>query len=474
MQSNGSRGAFSRAAAVVIALTLCLTHRVHASDAALYRVFLLDGTTLVSYGEFARVADRVVISIPIGELGPLPNLQIVSIADSAVDWVRTERYAEAVRADRYAKTRGEEDFALLANRVAEALNQIAYTSDPARRLAMAEEARRNLADWPRHNYGYRAGDVAQLVSLLDEVVAELRVAAGQSRFTLDFVAMSLPPASAVLLPAPGLRETMEHALAAARLTQESSERVSLLRAVSLALAQPAASEGWAAELHARAVGDLSSELRTDRAYADLSARTIASAEARTRRADVRGIQALINDVLAADDRLGRRRPEATAALLAALDLRLDDARRLRLARDAWSLRAEVLRRYKQAVEPALFELRRSKSWLEDIRQLAGLPPRSLDRFDERLSACRRLLSRVRPPAELDAGHGLLSASVQLSTRAVGLSRRSLAKADARRNAVSSKDMALAWDASSAAAGALMMYERAVEEIDRLTSRPRLR
>jgi hypothetical protein len=451
-------------ASAAIALSLCLAGGVHASDAPLYRIFLQDGTTLISYGEFARVADRVVISIPIGDLGPTPNLQIVSIADSAVDWARTEQYADAVRADRYARTRGDEDFALLANRVAEALNAVAHARDPARRLSMAEEARRNLADWPRHNYGYRAGDVAQLVSLLDEVVAELRVAAGQSRFTLDFVAMTLPPPPVPLLPAPGGREMMEHALNAARLTPESAERVSLLRVLVEELRPSAGSDPWAAELHARVVTDLSAELRTDRDYAELSTRAIGSADARARRADVRGLQALIADVISADDRLGRRRPNETASLLAMIDLRLDAARRLRLARDAWSLRADVLQRYKRRVEPALFEIRRSRRWLEDIQALAGPSPRSLERFDARVSACRRLLSRVPPPPELEVGHGLLAASVQLSARAIGV----------RRNAVSSNDMPLAWEASSAAAGAVMMYERAAEEIDRLTSRPQFR
>jgi hypothetical protein len=35
-------------------------------DASLYRIFLRDGSTIVSYGEFARVSDRVVVSLPVG------------------------------------------------------------------------------------------------------------------------------------------------------------------------------------------------------------------------------------------------------------------------------------------------------------------------------------------------------------------------------------------------------------------------
>ena len=37
-----------------------------AADATLFRVFLRDGASLVSYGEFARVGDQVVFSMPVG------------------------------------------------------------------------------------------------------------------------------------------------------------------------------------------------------------------------------------------------------------------------------------------------------------------------------------------------------------------------------------------------------------------------
>jgi hypothetical protein len=39
----------------------------------------------------------------------------------------------------------------------------------------------------------------------------------------------------------------------------------------------------------------------------------------------------------------------------------------------------------------------------------------------------------------------------------------------RRDAISSKNTTLAWDASSAAAGALMLAERAADELERLIS-----
>ena len=109
--------------------TACAGQR--AIDALLFRIFLRDGSTLVSYGDFARVADRVVLSIPLGGLeGPAPPLHLVSIAEAAVDWERTDRYAEAMRARHYAATQGEVDFEALSADVARALNDVAIDQAP--------------------------------------------------------------------------------------------------------------------------------------------------------------------------------------------------------------------------------------------------------------------------------------------------------------------------------------------------------
>jgi hypothetical protein len=460
MTGSFGRGTAALAAVLVLAAAAPST----AAESVLYRLFLMDGTTLISYGEFSRVADRVVLSIPVGASETAPSLELVSIPQGSVDWERTDRYSQAVRARRYAETRGENDFAGLSSRVAEALNQIAQTRDPSRRLAMAVEARGNLARWPADNYGYRAADVAQLVNLLDEVISELRVAAGQSSFDVSLVANVIPAAPAELLPAPSLRDTMEGALAAAAVTKEPAERVSLLRAVAAALSEPAVEGGWAAALHTRASAELAAEVRIDKAYTDLTESTIAAATARASRADVTGVQVLVQTVLKADDRLGRRRPQETAALLALLDMRLDEARRLRLAQDAWVVRRAMFASYRKTIAPALLEMRRVSQSLESIRQLAGPAPGLLPRLEERLTLLRQQLAAITPPVELQAAHELFAAAFQMARRA----------ASGRRNAILSGDMKLAWDASSAAAGALMLLDRARTELDRLTTPPSTR
>ncbi len=450
---------------VILALTVALlVHaQVLAADVVLYRIFLKDGSTLVSYGEFARVADRVVFSMPIGSLESQdPDLQLVSVADGSVDWAKTEQYADAVRAKRYADTRGEEEFMRLSRDVARVLNDVALTPDPKRRLVIAEHARKVLTEWPSRNFGYRAKDVAQLSTLLDEVVAELRVAAGEPRLDLSLAVDTMPPTLMELIPPPTFRETIEQAFTVARLTPESTERVSLLNSVVMAL-DPLQAESWAAALRARASADLNLELRTERAYSDLVARTMTLVDQRARAADVKGIERLVKDVLKADDRLGRRRPQATGALLATLDARLADARKLRLERDAFAARMNVITGYRRNSGKAVEHFRESMAGLEEIKALAGPSPKVLTEIAERASRGIGLLARMKAPADVHTVHGLFSSALQMAAQAAAM----------RQKAIQATSMELAWQASSAAAGALMMFERANAELDRLSSPPRL-
>src|SRR5688572_10802955 len=62
----------------------------------LYRVFLRDGSTLLSYGEFARVADRIVMSVPLGSSAANPDLHLLSFPADSVDWEKTDAYADSV------------------------------------------------------------------------------------------------------------------------------------------------------------------------------------------------------------------------------------------------------------------------------------------------------------------------------------------------------------------------------------------
>src|SRR5579884_1515126 len=195
-------------------------------SATLFRLFLKDGATLVSYGEFARVGDRVVFSMPTA-VTPDPPLQLVNIAADRVDWDRTERYANAARADHYIKTSPEEDYATLTNDVAKTLNDVALTTDAAKRLAIVESARRTLAAWPAAHFNYRSTDVRQMLILLDEAIADLRTATGNGRYDLSLVAYADAPPADPTLPPPTPREAIEQILTAAHVVDSPAERVTL-------------------------------------------------------------------------------------------------------------------------------------------------------------------------------------------------------------------------------------------------------
>src|SRR5277367_2776126 len=117
-------------AAAIVAVVLLLPGRAAcaADEATLLRVFLKDGSSLVSFGEPARVGDRIVFSMPTATT-PNPPLHLVDLPVDRVDWDRTNRYAIAARAAHYVATQGDADYAVLSNELAQTLNDVARTPD---------------------------------------------------------------------------------------------------------------------------------------------------------------------------------------------------------------------------------------------------------------------------------------------------------------------------------------------------------
>jgi hypothetical protein len=435
------------------------------SAAVLLRVFLTDGTALVSYGEWARVADRLVFSVPLDPRADVPDLHLLSLPLSHIDWPRTEQYAAAARAAHYAATRGEADFALFSAEVARVLNEVALLPDPATRLATAERARRALAEYPRHHFGYRAGDVREMLALLDEVISELRVAAGQDRFDLTLVAEGPAVPNVTLLPSPTEREIAEHLLVASRLASTPAERQSLLQTLIGLLDRSVdlLPSGVSTALRREATRRLSEEQRLDGAYAALRHSALIEAHRHASHADVRGLERLRSSVARDDERLGRQRPDTMIALYATLDLHLDAARRLRLARDQWRSQVDRHRAYRRSVLPTLEALRRAQGRLEDVRAQAGPDLRVLRSLESRLDAEGRRVAAVSPPPSLEPLHAMLRSACDLALNAVRL----------RLAAVSAGDLVQAGHASAAAAGSLMLIARVRSDLDASLRAPTL-
>ena len=435
-------------------------------DAPLFRVFLTDGTSLVSYGELARLDEgRVVFTMPTSASADHPQLHLINLSAERIDWRKTVDYAESARAARYVATRAETDYARLTGQVERMLNEVALTEDAHQRLAIVERARKVLADWPAGHYNYKLTDIRQMLGIIDEAIAELRAATGARRFDLALVAPLEPPKHVPLLPPPTAREVIEQTLSAANVADVPAERTSLLAAalVSLDRDAEALSPEWAAATKAATSTSLSHELHVDRTYQALSARILKTASERARAADVRGVQQLVLQVKSEDKVLGERRPDAVLSLLAAVEERLDAARRFQLERDRWALKLPDIQKYRSSVNPLLRALRDIESRLEDIKTLAGSGPDALGAILRTAERILKRLETVRPPDDLLEAHGLLVSAAQLASSAARI----------RREAALTASMTRAWDASSAAAGSLMLAGRVQTEIQNASRVPQL-
>ena len=282
--------------------------------------------------------------------------------------------------------------------------------------------------------------------------------------SLTLVAGIAAPPDVPLMTAPDLQESAEAGLRAAALTTDPSDRTSLLRAINDSLTNLSGDLGWMVSLKGRVSLALGAEERIEKSYSLLSADLVRTADRFARQADVKGVLSLQQRALHEDDRLGRQRPQEMAALMASLDVKLDAARRLRLARDQWATRLEILREFETALSEPFAMLRACRTRLEAIRQLDATPRRNLIWLDGQTSIVTRLLAEVKAPIGGETALGLLNSATQLASRAV----------TSRQQAVSSGDMHPAWEAASAAAGALMLLDRATEELQKLIKGPELK
>ena len=444
-----------------------------AESTTLFRVFLNDGTAIVSYGEYARVGDRLVFSMPMGAVeaaaGGAPSLHVVNLPLSAVNWTVTEKYAESARHTHYMANNAEADYAALAGDVAATLNAIVFAKDPQARLKMAVDARRRLASWPKEHYGYRADDVREMLGLLDEAISGLRVAAGETTFAIDLVAAGPstdPRDQMAMLRAPTVAEALTHAIAAAKATDVAVDRVSILRGVIAAIDDPrnALSAEWSGPTRKWAVHVIADEARLEKTYGALTTTALMRATAAAARADVRAVERVLGMVDRRDAHLGRKRPEEINALIEQVRIQLDAARRLRLARDRWHERFSSFRAYKRSIAPVLSAMLKAQRSLDDIKRLAGSDAAVLVGLGGRLATHSKALNAIAVPDELKPAHALLASAVSLAETAV----------KTRRQATASGELQLAWDASSAAAGSMMLLTRAQEDMEAAVRLPEIR
>ena len=124
----------------------------------------------------------------------------------------------------------------------------------------------------------------------------------------------------------------------------------------------------------------------------------------------------------------------------------------------------MLAQYRAAIGAPMELFAQLKPSLESVRELSGSAPAALVNLHLIASRIVERASAIHPPEELVAAHALLISAAQLAVTAAAI----------RREATLAGSMTRAWDASSAAAGALMLGARARTDIQSLLKPPQLR
>ena len=350
--------------------------------------------------------------------------------------------------------------------VARVLNEVALVKDPGERLRTAERARRSLADWPGSHYGYRAREVHDIIGVLDEVISGLRAAAGLGGYNLELTATTPPPPAEALLPAPEQTEVVQQLMTRGDARRHAG-RESLApadgRRHPRPRGRPAARRVGRDDSHDRAGLDCRraedrqrlcapSRHDADRRHAARRTGRRARPRAAASRRSGTGRQARAPPI--------RRRHGAQRGHRS----HLDSAHRLRLAHDQWVLRASERRApiSARAVPRLSRSHERSGGWTISARWPARRP-----------GVCGRWSTSWRAKPESSPAW-IRRPSCRPSTRVLrSACELALNAARLRLSAVEAADLGLAQQASSAAAGSLMLLAKAKADLDAALRPPTL-
>jgi hypothetical protein len=445
---------------VLAALVLGGAARAGAQTTApVFRVFLKDGTALACWGEYAQVDDHLVLTLPVGP-SARRTYEFASLPVSSIDMAKTERYAEAVRAAQFASTRGAAEYAELRDRLAKQLAAIPLLPDSTERIAAAESARQQLLDWANTSHGYHAREVRDLLKTFESTIIDLRVAAGESRFSINLTAAIVPPSPPRLRAAPGAAETVALALRAASATDDEEVRKALLkRARAAAVSLPGES---GKTMRAAVANRFAAEARVDSLYkwirTDVARRAVRAVD----QGDARAVDALRQRIAAFDQRWGRRRPAQVTGLLATLDDFYAAAAEQRLALDQWESVRQTFVAYQQQVAPFIAALDRMAPIMAAIKDLAGTPVTDLVRAQTQTESMVTDFARVTAPAGAEPVRGLIANAIERADFAVRT----------RHTAVDTRQLSLAREAAAAAGEARASLNQAKTALAALVQPPK--
>jgi hypothetical protein len=418
------------------------------SPSSVYRVFLKSGDALPSFGEAAVVADRIVFNLSIGGSdGPL-TLQLVSLPLPLIDVDRTVRYADSMRAAFYTATRGEAEYAEMTAALSRDLERLAGMPDRKQQLLMAEQLHLGLVAWPRSHFFYRASDVEKLAAMVGDVINELKVAVGEKTFALELTAGPPAPRREPLMVAPRLKESISLSLTASSAADIGEERLAILK--SAASITPADDP----ELSAAVARRLQQETNAERSYAALVADIRKRAQAAEASGNAPAIDKLQAELLNRDQQYGFRRPKTVQDLIEELRKARDSAVARKDALDKYASVRRRLLDYELEVRPAFSALDGLRPVLEYYRELRVVSFERTTAAADRFERMRAHVESLTPPPEASAIHATLISALRMGIEAT----------TRRREAAATNAMPTLRAASSAAAGALLLGDRARNDL----------
>ena len=241
-------------------------------------------------------------------------------------------------------------------------------------------------------------------------------------------------------------------MAAASMSETPGERVTLLQSVLRLLDRAVGllPDEWARRVRRTVNGDLEHEHEIERAYTQLRQRTLQQAARFSIKGERSEFERLRTHVQDEDLRLGGLRPGEVAALLATIDVQANRSVDSREAQKQWEKREKGYRRYRRSMNSVFNTFRSATASLDQVRTLDGPPVHTVAPIAKRLSEAAVKIGKVTPPPDLVTGHALIRSAWELAENALRL----------RVESVSANNVDLAQRASSSAAGALMLYQRA--------------
>jgi hypothetical protein len=244
---------------------------------------------------------------------------------------------------------------------------------------------------------------------------------------------------------PDVAESVALAMAAAAACDNDDERLAILRiAAKMAESLPPDSP-----VRIASTREFIAESTANEAYAALASEIRAQADAARKKGDVAGLAKMAETVRSRDKALGGRRPQVVAGLLAELEAMIASTKPVSDTLTRYTRVRAYLLAYERTIRPVMSGFDGLRPILNAIREMRYTSYDRLVVASERLKKFMGAVATIQPPEELADVHATLASALSMADHACSK----------RRLAVAIMSGPSAEQASSAAAGALLLLDQ---------------